>query len=82
MIDFLDGFAFDTTTTFTLFAGGYTWISGTFDDIQFSAPNVDYEGFFDYETGLLTIAAIPEPSAYALLTVVLGGAVLYCRRLV
>ncbi len=77
-INLLEGYTPDDGAQFHLFdfsAGQYT---GVFDEINLSHSG--YTATFDYGTGILTFAVIPEPGSSSLL--LLGGlaALFQCRR--
>lgn len=79
-ISFLDGFAPDDGAQFALF-GGSGVVSGSgpgFSDIIFSGGN--YEGFFDYNTGVLTVTVVPEPSSVLLLLLAIFAVPAWRRR--
>ncbi len=79
-IRFTDGYLPLENDTFALFGGGYTWNGeGMFSNLDFSNPA--YTGIFDYDTGVLTIVAVPEPSVYGLMIAAFVAHVLLrCRR--
>ncbi|RYD75864.1 MAG: PEP-CTERM sorting domain-containing protein [Verrucomicrobiaceae bacterium] len=71
----LNGFEPETGDTFDLF-NGYSSYSGTFANVVFSSP--EYTGAFDPQTGVLSVANVPEPSASLLAA--MGLAALGLRR--
>ncbi len=79
-IRFTDDYTPLENDTFALFGGGYTWNGeGMFSNLDFSNPA--YTGIFDYDTGVLTIVAVPEPSVYGLTAAAVAIlAILHRRR--
>jgi fibronectin-binding autotransporter adhesin len=75
-ITFLGGYIPAEGVTFALFEAGSVAPGSKFDNITFSDSG--YTGSLDYTTGILTVTAVPEPTAAALL--VLGAAGLLARR--
>lgn len=69
------GFNAEVGQTFDLFA--FTSQSGSFSSLSFL--NTGYNGTFDYGTGILTLTAVPEPSA-AILFLAGGGMAVVARR--
>lgn len=68
-IVFLGGFLPGDGESFDLFDGFSTW-EGNFDNIAFTSDG--FGGAFDPETGLLTVAIVPEPTV---LTIAVAGLV-------
>lgn len=67
-ISFLEGFAPSAGAEFALFGG--EGVGGGYSGPEFSAitfAEAGYAGSFDYDTGVLTITAVPEPSVCALI---------------
>lgn len=64
----LVGYTPELGDAFQLFSG-FTSYSGSFEDLILPALGEDLEWLFDYQTGVLEVSAIPEPSEIA---VVLG----------
>lgn len=71
-ITLLGGYFPGVGDTFDLFDAAGVAGGSQFDDITFNVAG--YEGTLDYGTGLLTITAVPEPSAAAL--ILFGGLLL------
>lgn len=69
-ITLLGGYLPEVGDTFDLFDAGAVASGSDFTAIAFSDP--DYQGTFNTSTGVLTITAVPEPTAAALLA---GGLV-------
>jgi len=78
-IRFSDGYLPDLHASFGLFDAGSFLSDTQFHSIVFSIAG--YEGSFHYETGTLTITAVPEPSISALLAIAFFlGMFLWVRR--
>ncbi len=76
-VTFLEGFAPELGDRFTLLYEVRDY-SGAFSNITFSIAG--YGGWINYNTGVLTIDAVPEPSLLLPLALALGGAVVWRRR--
>ncbi len=76
-VTFLEGYAPELGERFTLLYDVRDY-SGAFSNIVFSLSG--YSGWINYNTGVLTIDAVPEPSLLVPLALALGGAVAWRRR--
>lgn len=72
------GYRPEVGEVFNLFDAASVALGSQFDTIAFDVAG--YAGVMNYETGVLTIAAVPEPSTYALAIGALLGSLILRRR--